>query len=101
MEKLPFQAISANQLWTDLAILAMSLVTWMPLLILPAGHDAGVWDMKRWRYRLFSIAGKIISNGRQKRLLVPVSAPESQLFSTLIGGTNRLRQHWRHGHLAA
>lgn len=101
MEKLPFQAIASNQLWTDLAILAMNLVTWMQLLILPAGHAAGVWDMKRWRYRLFSIAGKIISRGRQKQLLIPESAPESQLFSTLLEGTARLRQRWRHGHLAA
>lgn len=79
----------------------MSLVTWMQLLILPAGHAAGVWDMKRWRYRLFSIAGKIISSGRQKQLLIPESAPESSLFDTLLEGTSRLRQRWRHGHLAA
>lgn len=101
MGKLPFFRASANQLWTDLAMLAMNLVAWMPLAILPAGHDAGTWDMKRWRYRMFSIAGKIISSARQKRLLIPESAPESPLFFTLVEGTARLRERWRNGHLAA
>ncbi|MBP2376074.1 IS1380 family transposase [Paeniglutamicibacter psychrophenolicus] len=101
MGKLPFFGISANQLWTDLAVLAMNLVAWMPLAILPAGHDAGSWDMKRWRYRLFSIAGKIISSARRKRLLIPQSAPESPLLIALLDGTARLRQRWRQGHLAA
>lgn len=67
MGKLPFFGISANQLWTnlaDLAVLAMTLVAWMQMATLPAGPDAGVWDMKRWRYRLFSIAGKVISSAR-------------------------------------
>lgn len=36
--KLPIFGISANQLWTDLA---MNLVAWMQLAILPADHDAG------------------------------------------------------------
>ena len=71
--KLPFNAFAANQLWADLAVLAVNLVSWMQLVVLPAGHAAGVWDMKRWRYRLFSIAGKLISSARQRRLLVPES----------------------------
>lgn len=99
--KLPFTAFSANQLWSDLAVLAVNLVAWMQLAVLPAGHAAGVWDMKRWRYRLFSIAGKLISSARQKRLLIPKAAPESQLFASLIEGTTRLRHRWRSGHLAA
>ena len=101
MGKLPFFRASANQLWIDLAVLAMNAVAWMQLAILPAGHDAGTWDMKRWRYRLFSIAGKIISSARKKRLLIPESAPESPLFFTLVEGIARLRERWRNGHLAA
>lgn len=101
MGKLPFFGISANQLWTDLAVLAMNLVAWMSLAVLPAGHEAGVWDMKRWRYRLFSIAGKIINSARKRRLLIPEAAPESQLLITLLEGTARLRERWRQGHLTA
>lgn len=76
-------------------------MTWIQLAVLPAGHAAGVWDLKRWRYRLFSIAGKLISSARQKRLLIPESAPEAHLFTALINGTERLRQLWRNGHLTA
>ncbi|MFI8414857.1 transposase, partial [Paeniglutamicibacter gangotriensis] len=96
-----FFAISSNQLWADLAVLAMNLVAWMSLAALPAGHEAGTWDMKRWRFRLFSIAGKIVSSGRQKRLLIPEDAPESPLLVALQEGTARLRERWRQGHLAA
>lgn len=99
--KFPFTAAVSNQLWSDLAVLAMNLVCWMQLSILPVGHEAGVWDLKRWRYRLFSIAGKIVSTARRKRLLIPTAAPESELLFTLHEGFTQLRQHWRHGHLAA
>ena len=98
---MPFTAFSANQLWSDVAVLAVNLVAWMQLAVLPVGHAARVWDMKRWRYRLFSIAGKLISSARQKRLLIPKAAPESQLFASLMEGTTRLRHRWRSGHLAA
>ena len=99
--KLPFHAIGANQLWANLAVLAVNLVSWMQLAVLPASHVAGVWDLKRWRYRLFSIAGKLISSARQKRLLLPESAPESQLLTTLLEGAARLRNRWHNGHLTA
>lgn len=99
--KFPFTAEASAQLWSDLAVLAMNLVAWMQMSILPVGHEAGVWDLKRWRYRLFSIAGKIVSSARRKRLLIPKAAPESSLLFTLHEGFTRLHQHWRHGHLAA
>lgn len=73
----------------------------MQMAVLPTGHEAGVWDLKRWRYRLFSIAGKIISSARRKKLLIPRAAPESSLLFTLHDGFTRLHQHWRTGHLAA
>ncbi|GAA1495326.1 IS1380 family transposase [Paeniglutamicibacter kerguelensis] len=99
--KLPFKAFAANQLWANLAVLALNLVSWMQVAILPAGHAAGVWDLKRWRYRLFSIAGKLTSSARRRRLLVPEAAPEANLFTTLLEGNTRLRHRWRNGHLTA
>lgn len=99
--KFPFFSFSSNQLWANLAMLAVNLVSWMQLTLLPADHPAGVWDMKRWRYRLYSMAGKLISSGRRTNLLVPAAAPESQLFTTLLEATARLRQRWRNGHLTA
>lgn len=82
-------------------LLAVNLVSWIQLTLLPADHPAGVWDMKRWRYRLYSMAGKLISSGRQTKLLVPAAAPEAQLFTTLLEATAELRQRWRNGHLTA
>lgn len=57
--------------------------------------------MKRWRYRLFSMAGKIVTGGRQRRLLIPERAPEAQLLFQLHEGIGALFQRWRHGELAA
>ncbi|WP_141358832.1 IS1380 family transposase, partial [Glutamicibacter nicotianae] len=76
--KLPYWSFAANQAWANLAMFALNLVSWLQLVVLPGGHEAGCWDVKRWRYRLFSMAGKIVSGGRQRRLLIPESAPEAQ-----------------------
>ena len=80
---------------------ALNLVSWLQLAVLPGGHEASVWDVKRWRYRLFSMAGKIVSGGRQRRLLIPENAPEAQLLFQLQEGIGTLFQRWRHGELAA
>ena len=99
--KLPYWSFTANQAWADLAMLALNLVSWLQLAVLPGGHAAGCWDMKRWRYRLFSMAGKLVSGGRQRRLLIPERAPEAQLLFQLHEGIGTLFQRWRHGLLAA
>ena len=99
--KLPYWSFAANQAWANLAMFALNLVSWLQLVVLPGGHEAGCWDVKRWRYRLFSMAGKIVSGGRQRRLLIPESAPEAQLLCQLIEGIDSLFQRWRHGLLAA
>ena len=82
-------------------MLAVNLESWMQMAILLATHAAGAWDLNRWRYRLFSIAGKLTSSARRKRLLIPDKAPESQLFTALIEGNEQLWHRWRNGHLAA
>ncbi|WP_159609851.1 IS1380 family transposase [Glutamicibacter sp. JC586] len=99
--KLPYWSFAANQAWADLAMLALNLVSWLQLAVLPSGHEASCWELKRWRYRLFSMAGKIVSGGRQRRLLIPERAPEAQLLCQLQKGIGELFQRWRHGELAA
>lgn len=99
--KLPYWSFASNQAWADLAMLAVNLVSWLQLAVLPGGHEAGYWDLKRWRYRLFSIAGKIVSGGRQRRLLIPEKAPEVKLLCQLNERIGSLFQRWRHGELAA
>lgn len=73
----------------------------MQLAVIPAGHAAGVWDLKPWRYRLLSIAGRIISSARRKKLLIPQTTPESAFLFVLHESFTRLCPHWRHGYLAA
>lgn len=79
---------------------ALNLVAWLQLAALPGGHEASVWDLKRWRYRLFSMAGKIVTGGRQRRLLIPEKAPEAQLLCQLQESIGVSFQGWRHGPLA-
>jgi len=98
--KLPYWSFAANQAWADLAMFAVNLVAWLQLAVLPGGHKASVWDLKRWRYRLFSMAGKIVSGGRQRRLLISARAPEARLLRQLNEGVDVLFQRWRHGQLA-
>ncbi|KSU66014.1 transposase [Arthrobacter sp. NIO-1057] len=93
--------LAANQAWADLAMLALNLVAWLQLAVPPSGHEASCWDLKRWRYRLFSTAGKIVSGGRQRRLLIHESAPEAQLLFLLQQSIGLLFHRWRHGELAA
>jgi len=63
--KLPYWSFAANQALADLAMFALNLDAWLQLAVLPGGHEACCWDVKRWRYRVFSMAGKIVPGGRQ------------------------------------
>ena len=90
--KLPFFDFAANQAWADIAALAFNLVSWIQLAALPDGHHAKAWDIKRWRYRLFATAGKIITRARRNQLLLPESAPEKDLLKLLLENTARLKK---------
>ncbi len=93
--KLPFFDFHANQAWASLAALAMNLVSWLQLTALPTGHKARGWDIKRWRYRLFATAGKIITRARQSKLLIPDKAPETGTITTLLAAIAELKNSLR------
>lgn len=82
--KLPFFDFAANQAWANIAVLAANLVSWLQLAALPDGHKARGWDIKRFRYRLFATAGKIITRARRNQLLLPDAAPEQPLIAALL-----------------
>ncbi|WP_396020818.1 hypothetical protein [Arthrobacter sp. ISL-28] len=67
-------------------------VSWVQLAALPDGHRAKAWGIKRWRYRVFAIAGKIITRARRNYLLLPESAPEKELLKLLLENTGRLKR---------
>lgn len=72
-------------------MLAMNLVSWLQLAMLPHGHNARGWDIKRWRYRLFFTAAKLITRTRRTWLLLPETAPEAGTITTLLEAINRLK----------
>ncbi|WP_279403523.1 transposase, partial [Arthrobacter sp. JCM 19049] len=94
--KLPYWSFAANQAWINVAVLAMNLTSWIQLTLLPVNHPAGCWDVKRWRYRLYSIAGKLITSSRKTRLLIPGTAPEATLLTDLLERAQAGYQQWRH-----
>lgn len=67
-------------------MIAVNLVSWLQLVVLSGGPEASVRDVKRRRCRLFSIAGKIVSGGRQRRLLIPEKTSEVLLLCQLHEG---------------
>ena len=89
--KLPFFDFAANQAWANIAALASNLVSWLQLTALPDGHQARAWDIKRWRYRLFATAGKIITRARCRQLLLPEMAPEKALIARILEAVTELR----------
>lgn len=92
--KLPFTSFAANQAWANLAMFAYNLTAWLQLVLLPVGHEAVSWDVKRWRYRVWSMAGKLTKSGRQPRLLINQKAPECGLVLSLQEQITGLRQRW-------
>ena len=92
LDKLPFQSFAANQAWASIASLAMNIVTWMTLTALPTGHRATSWDIKRWRYRVFATAGKIITRARSKILLLPAAAAETPTIRAITERISELRK---------
>lgn len=101
LRKLPFFAFGANQACANLAMFVVNLVAWLQLAVLPAGHAAGCWDPKRWRYRVWSLAGKLVTGSRRARILVNQSAPEAGLVMLLHERIRVLVGRWRQRQLVA
>src|SRR5690625_3148081 len=77
-------AHAATHACTQIAASAMNTLTGMTLAAVPDGHEAASWDIKRWRYRVFATAGKIITRARRHILLLPATAPETSLITAII-----------------
>jgi DDE family transposase len=66
LRNLPLKGFAQNQVWCEIVALACELLSWMQMLAL-AGK-ARLWEPKRLRLRLFSIAGRLARGGRRLRL---------------------------------
>jgi hypothetical protein len=81
MTNLPLQAFDKNQIWLEIAQLAYELLTWTQLL---AWHEqpARVWEPKRLRLRLLTIAARVISTGRRRILRLSRRWPWADLVTS-------------------
>jgi hypothetical protein len=81
LRNLPFHRFAQNRIWLEIIALAADLLAWTQTL---AWHDhpARRWEPKRLRFRLLSVAGRIIRSGRRRRLRLPRSWPWNDLIDT-------------------
>ena len=91
LENLPLHDFSQNQIWIAVVMLATELTAWMQMLAL-TGTDARVWEPKRLRLRLFSIAGRIARRSRRTWLRLSAHAPFGHLITTGLRRLNALPQ---------
>ena len=66
LRNLPLKGFAQNQLWCEIVALACELIAWTQLLALTG--TARRWEPKRLRLRVFAVAGRLASSGRQLRL---------------------------------
>jgi hypothetical protein len=86
LANLPLHTLAQNRLWLAVVALAGDLVAWTQLLTL-TGTDARLWEIKRLRLRLLSIAGRLARTGRR----VVLHLPERHRWSSyVIDGLTRL-----------
>jgi hypothetical protein len=85
LRNLPFHGYDQNRIWVELVALAADLLTWTQILAWDRSHPARRWEPKRLRYRVLSVAGRIITTGRRRRLRLPRHWPWNHLID--IGWT--------------
>lgn len=73
LRNLPFRAFAHNAAWLELVLLGYDLVAWTKALLLDG--ELATCEPKRLRYRLFHVAGKIVSHARRITLRLPRSWP--------------------------
>jgi hypothetical protein len=91
LRNLPLHDFSQNQIWIAVVMLATELTAWMQMLAL-VGDDARLWEPKRLRLRLFSIAGSIAHHSHRTWLHLAAHAPHVDLVTTGLTRLQRLPQ---------
>jgi hypothetical protein len=81
LRNLPLHGFAQNQIWLEIIALAADLLVWTQTLAW-GDHPARGWEPKRLRFRLLSVAGRIIRSGRRRRLRLPRGWPWNHLIDT-------------------
>ena len=74
LRNFPFHGFAQNQIWLEIVALAADLLTWTQTLAWHR-HPARRWEPKRLRFRLLTVAGRIVRSGRRRRLRLPRDWP--------------------------
>jgi hypothetical protein len=87
LRNLPFRLFTMNAAWLELVLTGVDMVAWTRMLLL-GGTPLSTAEPKRLRYRLFHVAGRIVTHARGVRLRLPRSWPWAE---TLLTAFQRLR----------
>jgi hypothetical protein len=71
LARLPFHALTDNETWIELILLAQDLLGWQRTLILDP--DSARLAPKRLRHRLLHVAGRLTRSGRRRTLHLPAA----------------------------
>jgi hypothetical protein len=82
LRNLPFHGYNQNRIWVEIVALAADLLAWTQTLAFKEHEPARRWEPKRLRFRLLSVAGRIIHTARRKRLRLPHDWPWNHLIDT-------------------
>jgi hypothetical protein len=82
LRNLPFHGYNQNRIWVEIVALAADLLTWSQTLAFDEQEPARRWEPKRLRFRIFSVAGRIIRTGRRRRLRLPRDWPWNHLIDS-------------------
>jgi hypothetical protein len=82
LRNLPFHGYAHNQIWLEIVALAADLLTWTQTLAFDEQAPARRWEPKKLRFRILTVAGRIIHGGRRQRLRLPTNWPWNHLIDT-------------------
>ncbi|MCQ8836585.1 transposase, partial [Streptomyces malaysiensis] len=66
LRNLPFHDTAQNRIWLEIVQIALDLLAWMAMLALTG--KPRLWEPRRLRLRLFSIAAQLVTTGRRRYL---------------------------------
>jgi hypothetical protein len=66
LRNLPLHDTAQDRVWLEIVQTALDLPAWMPMLALTG--RARLWEPRRLRFRLFSVAGQLVTTGRRRIL---------------------------------
>jgi Transposase DDE domain group 1 len=80
LRNLPFHGYAQNRIWVEVVALAADLLAWTQTLAFTESEPARRWEPKRLRFRLLTVAGRIVRTGRRRRLRLPRDWPWNHLI---------------------